>query len=157
RPCIVELDSISITSKESGAALLSATEPMALRRLELSGTAMALPDENKCLLLSYGHDPQIILPMLKNGNTALRVEISLKLDVGADAMKLAVDALQAACLAAEAQTVAAEAQTAAAEAQTAAAQSLAANLRIELHAAQAERMLVAAELARVASEKNELR
>ena len=171
RPCIVELGAISISSKESSTLLWSATKPSALRRLELSGTAMALPDENKCLLLSYGHDPQIILPMLENGNTALRVEISLKLDVGADAMKLAVDALQAACLAAEAQTVAAEAQTAAAEAQTAAAeaqtaaaeaqtaaaQSLAANLRIELHAAQAERMLVAAELARVASQKNELR
>ena len=150
RPCIVELDSISITSKESGAALLSATEPMALRRLELSGTAMSLPDENRCLLLSYGHDPQIIFPMLEGGNTALRVEISLRLHSGPEAVEPVIRMLQAARLAAEA-------QTATAEAQTAAAQSQAAVLRAELHAAQAERMLVAPEMARVASERDELR
>ena len=141
--CVVELSAISIASKESGTLLWSATVPYALRQLELSGTLMPLPQEDKCLLLSYGDDPQVILPVIEDESMALIVEISLKLDVGADAIDIAVETLQAARLAAESQT--------------ATAKSLAANLRAELHAAQAERMLVAAELARVASEKNELR
>jgi len=134
--CVIELDAISITSKESGTLLWTATAPNALRCLELSGTLMLLPRDDKCLLLSYGDDPQIILPVIEDESTALVVEVSLKLDVGADAMRPAVETLQSARLVAELQ---------------------AANLRAELHAAQAERMLVAAELARVASEKNELR
>src|SRR5271165_1962745 len=156
-PCVVELGAISIASKESGTLLWSAIAPSALRQLELAGPLMALPREDKYLLLSYGDDPQLTLPVIEDEGAALILEISLKLDVGGDAMKLAVDTLQAACLVAESQTAVAESQTAAAESQTAAAKSLAANLRIELHAAQAERMLVGAELARVASEKNELR
>ena len=142
-PCQVELDAISITSKESETLLWSAATPSALCQLELAGPLIALPHEDKCLLFSYGDDPQIILPAIKDEGSALIVKISLKLDVTADAGKLAIEALQAARLAAESQTVAAK--------------SLATDLRIELHAAQVERMLVATELARVASEKNELR
>lgn len=134
--CVVELGAISIASKESGTLLWSATAPSALCQLDLSGTLMLLPQEDKCLLLSYGDDPQIILPVIEDNSIALMVEISLKLDVGTDAMELAVKTMQTARLTAELQ---------------------AANLRAELHAAQAERMLVAAELARVASEKNEAR
>src|SRR5271157_424301 len=142
-PCVVELGAISIVSKESGTSLWGVKNPSALLQLELAGTLMALPRVDKCLLLSYGDDPQIILPVIEDDGGALVVEISLKLDVGASAMDLAVNTLQAARLAAESQA--------------ATANSLATSLRAELHAAQAERMLVAAELARVASEKNELR
>ena len=142
-PCIVELSAISIASKESGARLWSALTPSALRQLEVAGPLMVLPSEDKCLLLSYGDDPEIILPVIDEGSTAVLVEISMRLEVGADAVKFAVDTFQAACLAAESQAAAAKSQ--------------AASLQIELHAAQTERMLAAADLAMVTSEKNELR
>jgi len=122
RPAVIELDAISISS-ESEIPLWNATGPIALRRLELSGTAMLLPGEDKCLILSYGGDPQIILPMMEKANTATRVVISLRLHSDLDAVPQAFSSLQAAC--------------SAADAQTATTQSQATGLRVELEAAQA--------------------
>jgi hypothetical protein len=145
-PGVVELGAVSVTSRESGTPLWSAKELSALQQLELSGTLMALPHEHKCLLLSYGDDPQIIFPPVEDDQAGLLVEISLKLDYGADATEQAVKTLQAARLTAESQAAglrtdlhALRTDLHAAQAARLTAESQAAVLRAELHAAQAGR------------------
>ena len=45
--------------------LWSAEDPAALRSLAYSGSAALLDREEKCLLFSYGDDPQLQLPLYR--------------------------------------------------------------------------------------------
>ena len=79
-PCVIELDRISIIEVESGNVLWSAEDPAALRSLAYSGSAALLDQEERCLLFSYGDDPQLQLPPVSDEGKQVSVTISLRLD-----------------------------------------------------------------------------
>jgi hypothetical protein len=79
-PCVIELDHISIIEEESGNVLWSAEDTAALRSLTYSGSAALLPREDKCLLFSYGDDPQLQLPPVSDESKQVSVTISLRLN-----------------------------------------------------------------------------
>ena len=79
-PCVIELDRISIIEVESGNVLWSAEDPAALRGLAYSGSTALLDQEERCLLFSYGDDPQLQLPPVSDEGKPVSVTISLRLD-----------------------------------------------------------------------------
>jgi hypothetical protein len=129
-PCVIELGEISVTNDEMSGRLWSANTPSALRKLGFSNTVTLLPARDKCLLFSFGDDPQVLLPAFAQQNHPLRVKISLKVDRNLNAVSEALTGVH------DAELV---------------------SLRAELRTAQAEVMLSAAELSQVAAERNEAR
>lgn len=130
--CVIELREISLICANSGAALWSAKDPTALRSLALGGSVTLLPVEDKYLLFSYGHDPQLFLPSLNEDHGAARLDISLQIHSSLEAVADAIGRVQTS------------------------ARSELTGLRTELTAAQAERMLATTEVRQLATERNRL-
>jgi len=75
-PCVLEIRSVELLDASLGTVVWQAETASDLRSLPVSGTAMVLPQAARCLLLSYGSDPQLFLPELHHDG-ALRLSISL--------------------------------------------------------------------------------
>ncbi|MGA8028531.1 MAG: class I SAM-dependent methyltransferase [Bryobacteraceae bacterium] len=144
RPCTIELGEISITDQRSGELLWKARHVPDLRGLTFQGTVVVLPDEHRCLLFSYGDDPQFLVPALQEDREAIRVEISLRLDRSLDAVSGALNT--------QAQKREEEVKHA-----RAAAEAEKAVLRAELRNSQGERMSLSAQIAQIAAERNQIR
>ena len=138
-PCVIELDRISIIEVESGNVLWSAEDPAALRSLAYSGSAALLDQEERCLLFSYGDDPQLQLPPVSDEGKQVSVTISLRLDRTLEAV---VEALNSH---AELLNM------------VGAAQSEVVDLRGNVNSAQSERQRIEAELSTVTTELDNIR
>ena len=138
-PCVIELDRISIIEVESGNVLWSAEDPAALRSLAYSGSAALLDQEERCLLFSYGDDPQLQLPPVSDEGKQVSVTISLRLDRTLEAV---VEALNSH---AELLNM------------VSAAQSEVVDLRGNVNSAQSERQRIEAELSTVTTELDNIR
>jgi hypothetical protein len=142
-PCIVELGRLSITSQESGTVMWSAEDAAVMRSLRFSELAALLPREDRCLLLSYGDDPTVLLPPLAFEHGPMRVTISLRLDRAFDAVCEALNAE------ARAHAELIESRTA--------TNSEIAGFRAELSSVRAELTCVQGELSKVTVERNDAR
>jgi hypothetical protein len=98
-----------------------------------SGTSALFPQQNRCLVLSYGADPQVILPKLTETG-AVRLEITMRVDE----LDLQSSGITAVLLGAQAL---ADAECSA--------------LRAEAMLSSSERVLLEAEVSRVATERNQ--
>jgi hypothetical protein len=138
-PCVIELDRISIIEVESGNVLWSAEDPAALRSLAYSGSAALLDQEERCLLFSYGDDPQLQLPPVSDEDKQVSVTISLRLDRTLEAV---VEALNSHSELLN---------------MVVAAQSEVVDLRGNVNSAQSERQRIEAELSTVTTELDNIR
>jgi hypothetical protein len=143
-PCVVELGGISIIDQYSGKLRWNCDNPAGLRTLKLSGSSLLLPREDKFLLFSFGCDPNIELPVQPQTTGRARIKISLRIDSELHAV-------------ADALAIRTRTQSRSIEQLLAEADAHIANLRLELKSAHAERMFAAAEVSRIASERNEAR
>jgi len=143
-PCVVEVGGISVIDQHSGKLRWNCDNPSGLRALMLSGSSVLLPREDKFLIFSYADDPQIQLPPLPQCKGRVRIKISLRVDRELHAVS---DAL----------AIRTRANGTSVEQLLAEADARIANLRLELKSAHAERMFAAAEVSRIATERNEAR
>lgn len=127
---VIQIGRIAVTDCASGTVLWQADTPTALRSLHIAGPCVLLPGDDAYLLLSYGGDPQIQLPRLESSLRPLSIEIHLRVD---KAVGLIYEAL---------------------ERYLRALQEKVERSRVELTTSHTERMLVAAELKRIATERN---
>lgn len=77
-PSLIEIGRITVSSIASGTTIWAA-KASELRELHFSGSMLLLPSDHACLLLSYGTDPRIALPVLDQPDEPARVEISLRI------------------------------------------------------------------------------
>ena len=79
RPCIFEINSISLLEPGSRNIVWSATTPNAIRSLGLSDSASFLPQAESCFIVSFGDDPYLSLPSLDH-NGPLLLEVSIRVE-----------------------------------------------------------------------------
>jgi hypothetical protein len=130
---VIQLEQIVVRAGETHDVIWTADTPGALRDLNIFGSCVLLPSEDTCVLVSYGTDPQLQLPAVESSVKPLRVEIRLRVDKANGAIYEALDFY---------------------------IRAVKENLersRTELRTSHAERVLIAAELKRVGTERNEAR
>jgi SAM-dependent methyltransferase len=130
-PCVVHIGKIILRVCPSGDLLWIAETPASFRSLKVCGSSVLLSQDTGCLLLSYGSDPQIILPRIESPLKPLELEMVLRVDSAPGAKYEAIERYT---------------------------QAMDEKLELcnsELRSSQAERILVTAELKHIATERNE--
>lgn len=87
RPAAIEIKRIAAVDADSGTVAFSAEQASDFDSLQVAGTAIQVdtPDDGGALrMLSYGPDPQIILPELKIANSSGRINLQITLRVDTD-------------------------------------------------------------------------
>jgi len=88
RPCVVEIAAIAVECVTTGETLWR-LDSETVKNVSCAGTAIRIPHENRLMILSYGEDPQVLLPRIESGQ-AVRCLIDLRID--ADLQGLGVNA-----------------------------------------------------------------
>ena len=88
-PALIEIAEITLKDPGSNEILWSATTQEELKACKILGTAARLPHNKHLRILSFGGDPQLLLPYSTAGLNvmALRLEISLLVNPGADTIR----------------------------------------------------------------------
>ncbi|MBV9082324.1 MAG: class I SAM-dependent methyltransferase, partial [Acidobacteriaceae bacterium] len=76
-PCVVEVFGVTVID-ESNSVIWSADNAPSLRNLTFAGSASLLPEDDVCRVLSYGSDPQIILPNLRSESNSVSLRLSIR-------------------------------------------------------------------------------
>jgi hypothetical protein len=76
-PCLLEINSIHLLDANRETPIFSAHTPAALKALQTFSTAIFLPLDDSCLILSYGPDPQILLPEVHHASP-LRLVVNIR-------------------------------------------------------------------------------
>jgi Methyltransferase domain len=84
--CLIEIDSVTVLDQESGRIIWQASTAEVWRSFRFSGTALRIPGAGKCVGLSTGNDPQILLPALPDTQEPVSVIIRLRLSRAFDAV-----------------------------------------------------------------------
>jgi len=88
-PAVIEIAEITLKDPGSNKILWSATAREEFTACKILGTAARLPHDKHLRILSFGGDPQLLLPFSTAGLNAvsLRLEISLLANPGADTIR----------------------------------------------------------------------
>lgn len=88
-PAVIEIAEIALKDPGSNEILWSASAREEFEACEIFGTAWRLPHDKHLRILSFGGDPQLLLPSSTAGldAVALRLEISLLVNPGADTIR----------------------------------------------------------------------
>jgi hypothetical protein len=88
-PAVIEIAEITLKDRGSNEILWSATGPEEFKACKMLGTAARLPHDKHLRVLSFGGDPQLLLPSSTAGlNKRLRrLEISLLVNRGANTIR----------------------------------------------------------------------
>jgi hypothetical protein len=89
RPCVIEIGSIQLTDSNSGKSIWCAQDPGELKSIHPAHSALFLPHSDACLILSYGTDPQLQLPLLYHSGS-VRLEVRVRIDPGLDRLAAAL-------------------------------------------------------------------
>ena len=76
---IFMLQSVQVTSLDSGETLSALKTPEDFTQVDVTGTACSLDCRNGNIFLSYGNDPQLVLPQLSLAASDQRLEITVVL------------------------------------------------------------------------------
>ena len=129
----------------SNARLWETTEPeRLLDSLTITGSAVPLANSRSGLLVSYGDDPQIVLPVMEPREGPVRIDIVLRLVSSFDAVYEALQAHADQKVQAASQVAGEESQRLADDLE--AARATIEELTVELRGAQSERMVMAFEM-----------
>ncbi len=95
-PSIVEIAGILIRSKLTREVLWGATTPLELSQSVIGGTAVRIPHKRVFRILSWGSDPQLILPLLTGSQfeSPLLLEAWMRLEQSVQAIAKSIGDLQ---------------------------------------------------------------
>ncbi len=133
--CVAEIAEIKVSDAETGSVIAVLRDALALRKSLSLHSALLLPCKEKCLIVCDGADPQILVSVPGDVAGPTLLEISLRVDADSSAIANIV------------------ATHLAGESIDPAASEEARLLKAELKAAQSERLVLAAELTQLATEK----
>jgi len=77
---ILSIDSLEIINERTGKTVLSCSTPEEFSQLYVTGTLIPIKGKRRNLYLSYGDDPQIILPELTNAKAGNFLLVSMSLE-----------------------------------------------------------------------------
>lgn len=137
QPGIIEIGRIKVSDAHTGALLADFRDPSALRQIHPLESLMIIPSAEKYLLLCYGTEPKMQLSLPRETSGTCRLEISLRVEHEAAALAHAI----AVHLKGE--------QESQNQKQTEESKLL----KLELKAAQSERLVLAAEVSQLANDK----
>jgi hypothetical protein len=137
RSCIVEVGEIKVSDGQTGRIMAAMSDVSALRQILLVDSLSLLPSEEKYLLLCHGSDPQLEVSLTVDTRGPCRLEIALRIDAEPAAVAKTVTTQLQREHAANAAKMAEEIQL----------------LKVELKAAQSERLVLAAEVSQLATDK----
>jgi hypothetical protein len=88
-PAVIEIAEIALKYPGSNEILWSATAPEEFTTCKILGTAARLPHDEHLRILSFGGDPQLLLPssMAEVNAISLRLEISLRVNRGTNTIR----------------------------------------------------------------------
>ncbi len=76
---VIEIDSIIITNLRTGAIVMNFESSKQFDALYAAGTIQRLDISDRNLFLSYGDDPQLILPAISSGKTGDKLQVMVRL------------------------------------------------------------------------------
>lgn len=78
-PCVVEIESISLTDANSSNSLWAASDKVSLDSISCSGSATQLAMPSGFWVFSYGDDPQLFLPPIPETRNPVELTLTLQL------------------------------------------------------------------------------
>ncbi len=76
---VLTIDSIEILNKRTGGKMFACSKPDEFRQLYVTGTLQNLQLNESNSFLSYGDDPQIVLPAINSGEVGDRLKVNISL------------------------------------------------------------------------------
>jgi hypothetical protein len=88
-PALIEIAEITLRRPETGETVWIASTPAEYDEFEIAGTASRLPHDKHLRILSFGGDPQLVLPFSTVGmnEEAMRLQITILVNPDADRIK----------------------------------------------------------------------
>lgn len=95
-PAVIDIAEIALKRPISGEIVWNANNLEQFDAFQISGTAFRLPHEKHLRILSFGGDPQILLPLSTAGlnDVPLRLELSVRIDPSAQSITASLAALK---------------------------------------------------------------
>jgi hypothetical protein len=95
-PAVIDIAEIALKRPISGEIVWNANNLEQFDAFQISGTAFRLPHEKHLRILSFGGDPQILLPLSTAGlnDVPLRLELSIRIDPSAESITASLAALR---------------------------------------------------------------
>ena len=78
-PCVIEIESITLTDRDSASLLWAASDKVSLDSMTCSGSATQLPMPSGFWVFSYGDDPQLYLPPIPETHNPIELTLTLQL------------------------------------------------------------------------------
>src|SRR5439155_6930470 len=95
-PAVIDIAEMALKRPSTGEILWAATRSTEFAALTVGGTACRLAHESYLRILSFGNDPQLLLPQSTTalGDLPLRLELSILVDASPEAIRTALMEMQ---------------------------------------------------------------